>query len=216
MTTQPARDWLAWGALVAALGVTASAEWELARACGFGSYVAAGVPAALDIYAVRALRAKRDVAAVVLAMVAVQALAHLVAAHLLGVNVLLVVTVSAIAPLVLWRVHRIGHTEHAPAAEEPQENAAVVHLDTLPSGQVSPPEPERPAIEAPTPAPEVDTEANAPAVRLDAEAAREVIEAAYAEGLSIREAATRATRSPSYVQGVYAKLAEANTSPAAA
>ncbi len=98
---------LGWAALGAAIVVTASAEYQLARACGFGPVVAAGVPAALDIYAVRALRAHRDVFAVVLAMIGVNAAAHLVAAGLLPVTWHLVTAVSAIAPLVLWRVHAL-------------------------------------------------------------------------------------------------------------
>ncbi|MGW0579486.1 hypothetical protein ACWD25_26770, partial [Streptomyces sp. NPDC002920] len=40
------RDPLLWAALVAVLTVLTSAEYELAVACGFGTYVAAGVPAA--------------------------------------------------------------------------------------------------------------------------------------------------------------------------
>jgi hypothetical protein len=111
------QDWLAWAALTAALSVTASAEYGLARDCGFGAYVAAGVPAALDIYAVRAFRAHRDVAAAVGAMIVVNTLAHLVDARRLAVSVPLVVLVSVLAPLVVWRVHRIGTTP--PAKGEP-------------------------------------------------------------------------------------------------
>ncbi|GAB2870512.1 hypothetical protein GCM10027074_42650 [Streptomyces deserti] len=44
------RDPLLWGAPLAVLVVLASAEYQLTRACGFGPWVAAGVPAALDIY----------------------------------------------------------------------------------------------------------------------------------------------------------------------
>lgn len=102
------RDPLLWAALGAVLVVLASAEYELARACGFGTYVAAGVPAALDIYALRALRVGRDVAAVVASLILVNAASHLVSAGLLPVNTPLVVAVSAIAPLVLWRVHRLS------------------------------------------------------------------------------------------------------------
>ncbi|MFE4692914.1 hypothetical protein ACFRH6_23040 [Streptomyces sp. NPDC056749] len=102
------RDYLAWAALAAALVVTASAEYALARAAGFGQWTAAGVPAALDIYAVRAMRAHRDVPAVVTAMILVNAAAHIVEAGLLAVSWHLVVGVSAIAPLVLWRVHRLA------------------------------------------------------------------------------------------------------------
>ena len=102
------RDPLLWAALAAVLVVLASAEYQLAVACGFGTYVAAGVPAALDVYALAALRARRDVLAVVVTLIAVNAASHLVEVGLLPVSVPLVVAVSAVAPLVLWRVHRLS------------------------------------------------------------------------------------------------------------
>ncbi|USQ82648.1 hypothetical protein NFX46_02000 [Streptomyces phaeoluteigriseus] len=105
------RDPLLWAALAAVLIVLASAEYRLAVACGFGQYVAAGVPAALDVYALAALRARRDVAAVVAVLIAVNAASHLVEVGLLPVDVPLVVAVSAVAPLVLWRVHRLGEVQ---------------------------------------------------------------------------------------------------------
>ncbi|MEU7718182.1 hypothetical protein [Streptomyces tibetensis] len=111
------RDPLLWVATAAVLTVLASAEYELARACGFGLYVAAGVPAALDVYALAALRARRDVLAVVLSLIAVNAASHLVEVGLLPVSVALVVAVSAVAPLVLWRVHRLSELQPEPAAE---------------------------------------------------------------------------------------------------
>ncbi|WP_364706621.1 hypothetical protein [Streptomyces ossamyceticus] len=114
------RDPLLWAALVAVLVVLASAEYRLAVACGFGQYVAAGVPAALDVYALAALRARRDVLAVVAVLIGVNAASHLVEVGLLPVDVPLVVAVSAVAPLVLWRVHSLGagHVEaEAPAPE---------------------------------------------------------------------------------------------------
>ncbi|MFE7898034.1 hypothetical protein ACFU3E_11060 [Streptomyces sp. NPDC057424] len=111
------RDPLLWAALAAVLVVLASAEYELAVACGFGTYVAAGVPAALDVYALAALRARRDVLAVVVTLIAVNAASHLVAVGLLPVSVTLVVAVSAVAPLVLWRVHRLSEQQPEPAAE---------------------------------------------------------------------------------------------------
>ncbi|MHC3451265.1 hypothetical protein [Streptomyces prasinus] len=111
------RDPLLWAALAAVLAVLASAEYELAVACGFGTYVAAGVPAALDVYAVAALRARRDVFAVVCSLIVVNAASHLVAVKLLPVNAPLVVAVSAIAPLVLWRVHRLSEGPAEPVAE---------------------------------------------------------------------------------------------------
>ncbi|OQD52741.1 hypothetical protein BM536_032035 [Streptomyces phaeoluteigriseus] len=111
------RDPLLWAALAAVLVVLASAEYELAVACGFGQYVAAGVPAALDVYALAALRARRDVLAVVVTLIAVNAASHLVAVGLLPVSVPLVVAVSAVAPLVLWRVHRLSEHQPERAAE---------------------------------------------------------------------------------------------------
>jgi len=112
------RDPLLWAALAAVLVVLASAEYQLAVACGFGRYVAAGVPAALDVYAVAALRARRDVLAVVATLIAVNAASHLVEVGLLPVSVPLVVAVSAVAPLVLWRVH--GLSEGKAFATPPQ------------------------------------------------------------------------------------------------
>ncbi|MGW6743762.1 DUF2637 domain-containing protein [Streptomyces sp. NPDC055025] len=102
------KDLLLTGSLAAVLIVLASAEYQLARACGFGEYVAAAVPVALDLYVVKALRVKRDVTAAVLALVAVNAASHLVTAGVLPVGWPLIVAVSSIAPLVLWRIHRLG------------------------------------------------------------------------------------------------------------
>lgn len=141
-----------WAALAAALVVTASAEYELARACGFGQLVAGAVPAALDIYAVRALRARKDVAATVIAMIVVNALSHLVTAQLIPVNVPLVVAVSAIAPLVLWRVHALrGCEPDAPETSQPVPESRPVPAavpETVPAGVrllpiVARPEPQR-------------------------------------------------------------------------
>jgi hypothetical protein len=117
-------DYLKWGALVAALVATASAEYELARAVGFNQWVAAAVPAALDLYTVRALRARREVLAAVAAMILVNAASHLVTTGLLPVNVWLVVAVAAIAPLVLWRVHSLG-TGHDEDAEQARKTPAL-------------------------------------------------------------------------------------------
>ncbi|MFJ2259944.1 hypothetical protein ACIOKD_16650 [Streptomyces sp. NPDC087844] len=108
------RDPLLWAALAAVLTVLASAEYQLAVACGFGTYVAAGVPAALDVYALAALRARRDVFTVVCTLIAVNAASHLVEVGLLPVSVGLVVAVSAVAPLVLWRVHRLSEGQAEP------------------------------------------------------------------------------------------------------
>lgn len=79
-----------------------------------------------------------------------------------------------------------------------QEATPAVSTQTQ---QVAQPAPLR-AVEAPA-------EADTPTGRLDAQAARAAIEAAWEGGLTIREAAAKATRSPSYVGGVYAQLAKA-------
>ena len=139
------RDPLLWAALAAVLVVLASAEYQLAVACGFGQYVAAGVPAALDVYALAALRARRDVLAVVTVLIAVNAASHLVEVGLLPVSVPLVVAVSAVAPLVLWRVHRLSErqTEPAPVAAEltpepstgPAEPAEPITVERAPAEQ---------------------------------------------------------------------------------
>ncbi|WP_328846095.1 hypothetical protein [Streptomyces sp. NBC_00258] len=144
------RDPLLWAALVAVLVVLASAEYHLAVACGFGTYVAAGVPAALDIYAIAALRARRDVLMVVAVLIAVNAASHLVEVGLLPVNVPLVVSVSAIAPLVLWRVHRLSE-------------AASVSSETVPTGENSPVQ--APAVSAvPEAYPPVEVQRDTPPV----------------------------------------------------
>lgn len=120
------RDFLGWAALVAALAGTASAEYGLAVAVGFGPILAGCVPAALDIYALRAFRTGRDVPAVVIALVLTNALAHLVASGHLAVSVPLVVAVSAIAPLVLWRVHALrAPTEPVSPPQTDQEGPEV-------------------------------------------------------------------------------------------
>jgi hypothetical protein len=149
------RDFLGYAALVAALAGTASAEYGLALAVGFGPWLAACVPAALDIYALRAFASKRDVPAVVAALIAVNACAHLVAAGLLPVCIPLVVGVSAIAPLVLYRVHAL--TSHSAAEDAP---AAVV-ATPAPAPERAPAE--RPAV-AHSPAP-ADQPADAAPVR---------------------------------------------------
>lgn len=129
------RDPLLWAALSAVLVVLASAEYELAVACGFGRYVAAGVPAALDVYALAALRARQDVLAVVVTLIGVNAASHLVAVGLLPVSVELVVAVSAVAPLVLWRVHRLSETHPEPRPEpssaEPEPAAELAEPITV-------------------------------------------------------------------------------------
>lgn len=135
------RDPLLWAALAAVLVVLASAEYQLAVACGFGRYVAAGVPAALDVYALAALRARRDVLAVVATLIAVNAASHLVEVGLLPVSVPLVVAVSAVAPLVLWRVHRLSEQQAEPSAAvtepAPEPSSAPAEPSPEPAEQIT-------------------------------------------------------------------------------
>lgn len=127
---------LIWAALLAAMVGTASAEYQLALACGFGPILSGCVPGALDVYALAAFRARRDVPAVVVVLVLVNSVAHLVASGALSVEVPLIVGVSSILPLVLWRVHALAEPEHA--LERPQE-------------AVSAPEEPAPVLESPGP-----------------------------------------------------------------
>lgn len=179
--------------MVPALAVTASAEYELARECGFDQWVAAGVPAALDLYVVRALRTGRDVPLAVAAIIATNAASHLLSAGMLAPSVSLVVAVSAIAPLVMWRVHQIGRPAQVVPTEpevEPEPDPVVI----CGGGEVY-------ALAVP---PLIEAEP----VRLSPDEARAEIERGWREGLSTRETAERATRSPSYVGRIYQELEE--------
>ncbi|MFF4314988.1 hypothetical protein [Streptomyces sp. NPDC001507] len=160
-TTRMRRDYLGAAALLAALVGTASAEYGLALAVGFGPWLAACVPAALDIYALRAFASKRDVPAVVVALIAVNAVAHLIASGLLPVSVPVVVAVSAIAPLVLWRVHALtthSGPEDASAADVPTTTPAPVPASVqrpaVPVPVPADPQPARPAPAHPANAPD--------------------------------------------------------------
>ncbi|MFM9612479.1 hypothetical protein [Streptomyces sp. V2] len=146
------RDPLLWAALAAVLVVLASAEYQLAVACGFGRYVAAGVPAALDVYALAALRVRRDVLAT---LIAVNAASHLVEVGLLPVSVPLVVAVSAVAPLVLWRVH--GLSEGKPVVTP----AVGVTTEPTPEPSSALPEPAEPVTVERVPEP-ADAVSSAP------------------------------------------------------
>lgn len=92
----------------------------------------------------------------------------------------------------------------APEADRMYDHAADSGVSTM-TPQVDEAAPLRPV---PTPA-KADTEADTTGDRLDATAARKVIEAAWEAGDTVREAAARATRSASYVGAVYAQLRKA-------
>ncbi|MGF0168867.1 hypothetical protein ACQRET_33365 [Streptomyces koyangensis] len=111
-------------------------------------------------------------------------------------------------------------TVEAEADTAPVSTPAPAEVDTTPDAKV----PEvydqeaEPAVSTMTPQVEkaeplrsvpAPAEVSTPGDRLDAKAARAAIEAAWEAGLTIREAATRATRSASYVGGVYASIMKA-------
>lgn len=155
------KDVLGALALIAALIATASAEYELARAVGFGEFTAGCVPAALDVYALRAIAARRDVAAVVAALIVTNSLAHLVSAGALAVSIPLVIAVSAIAPLVLWRVKALS----APTAPlSGPESAPEATPEGM--GQRAPERPAETLTEVPRPASATQS-AHAPAQPAD-------------------------------------------------
>lgn len=135
-------------------------------------------------------------------------------------------------------ISREGVEEAPAVVEEAEVNTRQSEVDTAPAHPVSserpaPVDEEPPVVVEEPPAPveplvicgarqvytpavprvngadveqvEVNTE---PAARLDAEQARSVIEACWVNGVSTREAARRATRSPAYVSKVYGELKE--------
>lgn len=129
--------WGPWIALWAAVGLTASGEFALAKFVGFHPVVSALLPIGIDIYVIQAFRRHRDVAAALILMVLTNALVHLAQAGLFGVDTAvgsngettyeatwwLIVLVSAIAPFIVWRVHRITETRPETGAETTAETA---------------------------------------------------------------------------------------------
>jgi hypothetical protein len=95
--------------------------------------------------------------------------------------------------------------EEVDTAQTPEATQGT-DQDTAPAVSTMTPQVAAPPVLASVPAP---AEADTPGDRLDAKAARAAIEAAWEAGDTIREAAAKATRSPSYVGGVYAQLAKA-------
>jgi hypothetical protein len=129
-------DWMAGAALAMAIVGTASAEYHLAVAAGWGQ-VAFALPGCLDIYALRALRAHRDMLAVLVALVIVNSVSHLIAVGLLAPSVWVVIGVSSIAPAVLWRVHALRD-----AVTEPEAEPMDAHFRTAAEMVEAPAEPE--------------------------------------------------------------------------
>ena len=106
------------------------------------------------------------------------------------------------------QVHRAVVDDSPAAAAEVDAVALERDTDPVPPVSTAP----RPAL-APAPANplvicggHLEIPAVPPRPRLDTEAARQAIEQAWRDGLSIREAARVSTRAPSQVQRVYARL----------
>ncbi|GAA1888003.1 hypothetical protein GCM10009837_07300 [Streptomyces durmitorensis] len=154
------RDYLVAISLIAGVGYTASAEYNLARAIGSPVPVAVLLPLALDVYVVAAIRRNRgrDIALSLLLMGVAQVSAHLLESRVVVVSVPLVVAVSLLIPLVIWRVHALAvlpQKLHAKAGTAPGTEPApaagaepVATVERVPVPQPTP----VPATE-PTPVP---------------------------------------------------------------
>ncbi|MFJ9195694.1 coiled-coil domain-containing protein [Streptomyces globisporus] len=129
-----------WAALVAAIGLTASGEYELARLAGFGM-VSWLLPVCIDIWAATAFHRKKDVKAALAMMIGTNVLFHMAERGIVGIRTVdgrpliidghpaaewwLIGLVACIAPVVLWRVHQlIGHPTDAPDAPAPDAHPA--------------------------------------------------------------------------------------------
>ncbi|MFE2869366.1 hypothetical protein [Embleya sp. NPDC059259] len=105
---------LPWVALVAAICLTASGEFALFVALGFGSWSYAA-PVCIDAYVIASFRARKEVLPAVVVMIVANSISHLLPVGHPPVAV--VVAVSALAPLILWRVHVLIHAgAHAASA----------------------------------------------------------------------------------------------------
>ncbi|MFF5778148.1 hypothetical protein ACFY7Y_14505 [Streptomyces virginiae] len=134
------RDIDTWSArivIAAAVGLTASGEFYLARKVGFTKGVAWLLPVVIDVYVIQAFRRHRDIAPAIGLTIAANVIYHLADAGLFGVKNdgrpewWLIAVVASIASLILWRIHRMmAPAEHrqkrswrrTPAASESQAN----------------------------------------------------------------------------------------------
>lgn len=110
------RDIDTWSARVvigAAVGLTASGEYQLARKVHFIAEVAWLLPVAIDVYVIQAFRRHRDIAPAIGLTIAANVIYHLSDAGLFGVKTggapewWLIAIVASIASLILWRMHRM-------------------------------------------------------------------------------------------------------------
>ncbi|MFD9629913.1 coiled-coil domain-containing protein [Streptomyces violascens] len=102
-----------WAALCAAVGLTASGEYELAHMMGWPGAVAALLPVTIDVWAVTAFHRGRDVKAALAVMIGTNTVYHLAERGMFGVDSLgrpawwLIILTASIAPIVVWRVHQL-------------------------------------------------------------------------------------------------------------
>lgn len=148
MSSTSARDPLVVISLVAGVGFTASAEYQLARTIGAPVPVAVLLPLALDVYVVAAIRRSRgrDIALSLVLMGVAQVAAHVLEANVATVSVPIVAAVSLLVPLVIWRVHAL-----AVLPSRKTDTAAVPE----PSEEAVPNEPEPEAVPVPESRPEL-------------------------------------------------------------
>ncbi|MFD4921169.1 hypothetical protein ACFWNE_07595 [Streptomyces goshikiensis] len=103
--------WSARVVIAAAVGLTASGEYELARKVGFAKEVAWLLPVVIDVYVIQAFRRHRDIAPAIGLTIAANVIYHLADAGLFGVKPdgqsewWLIAIVASIASLILWRMH---------------------------------------------------------------------------------------------------------------
>ncbi|MFJ2399835.1 hypothetical protein ACIOUE_00925 [Streptomyces xanthochromogenes] len=136
--------------LVAGVGFTATAEYDLARTIGAAVPVAVLLPLALDVYVVAAIRRARgrDIALSLILMGTAQIAAHMLAAHVVAVSVPLVAAVSLLVPLSIWRVHALAvpvKKKQASASTAPVPVPAV-DVERVPVPEAVPARPELTAV----------------------------------------------------------------------
>lgn len=118
----PMRVWLTRLSLGAGVAFTATAEYQLARALGANTVIAAMLPVAIDAYVIAALRWFRafDILLSLSLMGAAQISAHLLDAHVMRVNIPMVVVVSLLVPAAIWRTHALARRTDTPVPAVPE------------------------------------------------------------------------------------------------
>ncbi|MER5887271.1 hypothetical protein ABT160_25905 [Streptomyces sp. NPDC001941] len=132
-----------WAALCAAVGLTASGEFELARLVGWPNLVAPLLPVTIDVWAVTAFHRGRDVKAALAVMIGTNTVYHLAERGMFGVDGAgrpawwLIILTASIAPIVVWRVHQLigAGRERTPSAPDADRtpSAAVAEAPTAPA-----------------------------------------------------------------------------------